>query len=318
MPVKKILVTGANGFVGRHVVASLKNHAELDVIPATRKNTSEMYCNTQVISSESSQSQWEACLEGVNVIVHCAAHAHVLDENPEVDLGLYQKINVEMTGNLALAAVKKKVNRFIFISTAGVHGACSIAPFTETSEVNPHNNYTASKLKAEYILQDIASKYGLEVCIIRAPLIYGPGVGANFLTLITWQDKKIPLPFGAIDNSRSLLGVRNLVSFIEACLFHENASGQVFLLSDGEDTSTTQLLKKVSTALGHKSALLPVPLFIVKALLTACGKNALFHKLCDSLQIDSSKARRQLGWSPVCTFDTELKSTIEAYRKGQG
>lgn len=316
MSVKNIFITGANGFIGRHIVSALASNANLNVIAAMRTPHNTADKNACTIAADYTQAQWQSCLKGVDVIIHCAARAHIVKEQQENAAALYQQVNVDMTENLAQAALQEKVKRFVFISTIGVQGALSHKPFTEQSALSPHSTYAESKLCAENILLDITKQQTMDVCIIRAPLVYGPGVGANFLRMIKWLDTNIPLPFGAIHNSRSLLGVSNLTSFINICLFHPNASNQVFLLSDDADISTTQLLRKIATHLAHRSKLLPVPLFMVKCLLTLIGKKKMLNQLCGSLQIDSSKARQCLNWTPPVSLDAELERTLMAYRKG--
>jgi nucleoside-diphosphate-sugar epimerase len=311
---KKILVTGANGFLGRAVTEALLL-AGFGVLCVVRRPFQLDGASTMIISDLESQTDWACYLAGVDCIVHTAARAHIMNDTAPDPLGAFRKVNVTGTLKLAEQAAKFGVKRFIFISSIKVNGESTVKgwPFTEKNSVNPQDAYGLSKIEAEQGLLDMAKKTSMEVVIIRPPLVYGPGVRANFAAMMKWVKKGIPLPFGAIRNQRSLVALDNLVSFIIHCIDHPKAANETFLVSDGEDVSTTQLLQKTAKALGKTALLIPVPVSLMSFAAKLMGKVDVANRLFGSLQVDSSKARELLGWKPVITMDGQLKKLADAY-----
>ena len=234
---------------------------------------------------------------------------HDTDGDP---LAAYRVVNTEGTINLARQAAAAGVRRFVFISSVKVNGEETSPgqPFTEEDEPAPLDPYGISKLEAEQGLRDLATATGMEVVIIRPPLVYGPGVKANFLTMMRWLNKGVPLPFGALDNRRSLVALDNLVDFIITCIDHPAAAKQTFLVADGEDLSTTELLRRVGRAMGKPVRLIPVPMGLLQAGARLLGKQEMARRLCGSLQVDITKARTLLGWKPPVAVDEGLRRAV--------
>ncbi len=325
-----IIVTGATGFVGKETVSVLLN-AGHQVKALVRKKSSLLPVEVKqvlvkdlsvfsVVSSEGGEffKNFKKSLSSVDVLVHTAARVHVMQDDVSDPLVAFRKINVDATLVLAQLAAKSGVKRFVFISSIKVNGEITRLgyPFTSEDDTIPSDPYGQSKYEAEQGLLKLAKETGMEVVIIRPPLVYGPGVKANFASMIKWMNKSIPLPFGAIHNQRSLVALDNLVDFIALCAYREKspkAVNQIFLISDGEDVSTTQLLCKVSGALNKKPWLIPVPVHFMRLAAKLVGKGDMANRLFDSLQVDSSKARTLLGWKPVITMDEQLKKTAKAF-----
>jgi UDP-glucose 4-epimerase len=232
-------------------------------------------------------------------------------------LAAFRRVNVDGTLALARQAIAAGVKRFVFISSIKVNGEGTPPgrPYSANDTPQPQDPYGTSKLEAETALQALARDTGLEVVIVRPVLVYGPGVKANFLNMMRWLDRGIPLPFGAIDNRRSLVAVENLVDLVVTCIGHEAAANQVFLVSDGEDLSTTGLLRRMGQALGRPARLLPVPAGLLSAGAKALGKGSLSQRLCGSLQVDISKTRDLLGWRPPIDVDTALRAAARHYQE---
>ena len=254
----------------------------------------------------------KVALNGYSAIVHTAARAHVMHESGSEPLAEYRRVNTDITLSLAKAAVSAGVRRFIFISSIKVHGEGSVLDFPyRTSDVPmPIDPYGISKLEAEQGLMKLAVETGLEVVIIRPPLIYGPGVKGNFASLIKLMRKGLPLPLGAIHNKRSLVGIDNLVDLIIRCIDHPAAANQVFLAGDGEDLSTTELLRGVAEAMGRPARLIPVPAGLLNLGATLLGKRAVAQRLLGSLQVDISNTRELLGWEPPVSVKEGLRRCV--------
>ncbi|MDQ7001761.1 MAG: SDR family oxidoreductase, partial [Ghiorsea sp.] len=254
-------------------------------------------------------------LRDVDVIVHTAARVHVMDDAAANPLVEFRKVNVEGTLNLARQAAEAGVKRFVFISSIKVNGETTTGklPFSPDDSYVTTDPYGLSKLEAEQGLFKMAQEIGMEVVVIRPPLIYGPHVKANFKKLMETVSQGIPLPLGAVHNQRSLVALDNLVDFIVLCTAHPKAANEVFLISDGEDVSTTQLLQKIGKALGKPARLIPVPVGLMRFAAKLLGKADVAERLFGSLQVDSSKARVLLGWQPVVSMDEQLKKTANAY-----
>ena len=315
----KVLITGVNGFVGKtlsdelvikgfNVNGTVRSVMSVDFPGAITKF---------VIKDIDSKTDWQNALEGVDVVIHLAARVHVMKDTAIDALSEFRRVNVEGTLNLARQAVEAGVQRFIFISSIKVNGEGSILgqPYTPEDQPAPVDPYGISKREAEDGLRQLASETGMEVVIIRPPLVYGPGVKANFQSMMRWLDKGIPLPLGAIHNQRSLVSLDNLIDLIVTCIHHPAAANQIFIAGDGEDLSTTELLQRMAAALGKKAWLIPVPSFILEWGASLVGKQAITQKLCGSLQVDISKARDLLDWKPPVSVDEALRKTAQYYMK---
>ncbi len=313
----KILVTGARGFIGNAVTQSLLKNGH-KVIASTRKvpetpiSVVSSFADNltwQSAGSINGETRWEPSLQGITAVIHCAARAHVMSESEFDPIVVYRNVNVEGSVQLAKQAVLAGVKRFVFLSSIGVNGKISKFPFTEVDAPNPHDAYSISKFEAETALMDIARQSDMEVVIIRAPLVYGPKVPGNFSTLVRMVQLGIPLPLGAVQNRRSFLALENLVSLVRLCSDvskSPSAANQVFLAADGEDVSTTDLLRKVAKAAGRPSRLVPVPSSLLEVAAGLLGMQNLAVRLLGNLQVDATKARNHLGWSPVVTLDDQL------------
>lgn len=303
----KVLVTGATGFVGRALCDKL-SMAGRDVVPVVRQLSG---LKGEVIIGEiGSATNWVEALRGCEVVVHLAARVHVMHDPEQDPLALYMDTNTEATLNLARQAIQAGVKRFVFISTIKVNGEGRNVPYRETDWPAPEGAYAISKWKAEQGLLQIASETGLEVVILRPPLVYGPGVKANFLRLMQLIRKGWPLPLGAIRNCRSLLYLGNLVDAIQLCIEHPAAVGQTFLLDDGEEVSTPALIRAVAHAMGRPARLLDVPVGILEFMGMLLGKRAAVARLMGSLYVDSSLIRSRLGWTPPYTMVSGLAETV--------
>lgn len=252
-------------------------------------------------------------LRGIDTLVHLSGRAHILKEDLNEPLEEFRRTNRDATIALASLAQDAGVERFVFISSIGVNGNLNHLPFSESDVPNPVEDYAISKHEAEIALLDMAACGQMEVTIIRPPLVYGAGAPGNFKLLLGLISQTRVLPFGAIKNKRSFVAINNLIDFIVTCIDHPKAANQVFLISDGEDVSTTQLLQKMAKAFEKRLILLPTPVFMMSYFLKLVGKGRVADRLFGSLQVDSSKARKLLGWKPVVTMDEQLKKIAEAY-----
>lgn len=311
-------MTGVTGFVGGRAMERLANHRLYTVCAAVRRHAALPQKVEQCIVGDLlSSTDYTQALAGVDVLLHAAARVHIMDDDAVDPLAEFRKVNVEGTLNLAKQAAKAGVKRFVFISSIKVNGETTTEkpPFSPDDTHIPTDPYGLSKYEAEQGLKALAQETGMEVVMIRPPLVYGEGVKANFRRLITWVDKGVPLPFAAVRNQRSLVALDNLVDFIMLCMTHPKAANEVFLISDGEDVSTVELLRKVGKALGKPARLMPVPVGLMQLAAKGVGKGDVAERLFGSLQIDSSKARELLGWEPVISMDEQLRKTAEAYKR---
>ncbi len=312
-----VLVTGASGFVGRRLVTTLARKDNYLVTGTIRgKNTTPVDAVKLLQAADlSPKTDWSEALSSVDVVVHAAARVHVMNEAETDPLAVFRKVNVQGTLNLARQAVTAGVKRFIFISSIKVNGEGTVPgkAYTAMGVPAPADPYGVSKMEAEEGLRALAITSGLEVVIIRPVLVYGPGVKANFLSMMRWLDKGVLLPFGAISNRRSLVALDNLVDLIMTTLAHSSAANQTFLVSDDEDLSTTELLRRMGKALGKPARLLPVPSWLLKLVAAMIGKKALSQRLFGSLQVDISKTRELLNWAPPVSVDEALHKTAKHF-----
>lgn len=310
----KILLTGATGFIGKALANDLLNQGRDLTVALRKKNTTFFKDVNQVVVGDLSDSNdWVSILKGIDCVIHLAGKAHVIDTKKSSVLNEFREINTIATLNLATQAAKNGVKRFIFVSSIRVNGNQNSKPFTEQDQPNPQEPYAISKYEAEQGLFEISKKMSLEVLIIRPPLVYGSKAPGNFGRLLCWANAKqpIPLPFGSVNNARSLVALDNLVNFITLCISHKKAANEIFLLSDGDDISTTKLLKNILKIFNKKTLLLPVPVGWMVFAAKLIGREADAVRLFSSLQVDSSKARNLLGWKPVVTMKDQLNPKIK-------
>jgi nucleoside-diphosphate-sugar epimerase len=293
----RILVTGANGFVGTGLVKSLRDSGH-DVIPAVRRPTNTE--GERVIGEIDSATNWREVLERVDVVVHLAARVHVMKNEPETAEAEFRRINTEGTLNLARQAAEAGVKRFVFLSTIKVNGESTTGkkPFSSEDAPAPSDSYSRSKWEAEKGLVEISQRDGLEVVIVRPPLVYGPGVKANFLSLVHWIQRGVPLPLGAINNRRSLVYLGNLIALIKTCVDHPKAANQIFLVSDDEDLSTTELIRRLAKAMNRSVCLIPVPSQMMELGFLLIGKRNFSRRILGNLRVDIKKTKEMLGWVP--------------------
>ena len=311
----KVLVTGASGFVGSALCAHLV--AEGHAVRGAVRNTQGKPLpgvEYQIVSDMSIGANWREVFMDINVVVHCAARVHVMKEASVDPLAAFREVNVKGTACLAEQAVDRGAKRFIYISSIKVNGETTSGhPFKADDTPAPEDPYGISKWEAEQVLREIAEKTGLEVVIIRPPLVYGPGVRANFLRLMQGIMSGVPLPLGAIDNRRSIVALDNLVDLIEDCLNNPQAINQTFLVSDGDDLSTKALFQRTAVALGRPVRLIPVPVSLLWAMARLFGKSDFAQRLCGSLQVDISKTQDRLSWSPPISVDEALHKTAKHF-----
>lgn len=307
----KVLVTGAGGFVGRALVEAFGNINHIECIGGLRRGEPIQtdYCRFVVLGDLIEQTDRSQVLEGVNVVVHAAARVHVMNDSSTDPLLEYRKSNVEATLDLAEQAANAGVRRFIFISTIKVNGERTESehPFSADDIPVPVDPYAISKLEAEEGLQRLSKLTGMEVVIIRPPLVYGPGVKGNFSSMVKLVRSGIPLPFGCIDNKRSLVALDNLTSLIVRCIDHPGAANQIFLAGDARDLSTTELLRVLAKVMNKPSRLIPVSGSILQWGAKLLGREAVAQRLLDSLQVDLSKNNLLLGWVPPVSVEDGLR-----------
>ncbi|MFC5476140.1 UDP-glucose 4-epimerase family protein [Paraherbaspirillum soli] len=309
----KILVTGANGFVGNALCDALRARG-INFIPAVRlAKQDEQFA----VGELSGSTKWADALAGCDVVIHLAARVHVMNDKSNDPLAAFRAVNVDATLNLARQAVLSGVRRFVFVSSVKVNGEETTAkPFTAFDEPAPVDPYGQSKLEAEIALKDLSRATGLEVVIVRPPLVYGPGVRANFLRLMQLVRLGVPLPLGAIHNRRSMVSLNNLVDLLIACSQHPNAPGQTFMVSDDNDVSISELLRMLSDAMGKKALLLPVPAKVIAGVAGLLGKADVASRLLGSLQVDITHTKSTMNWKPVADMQISVNETV-AYFQAQ-
>jgi UDP-glucose 4-epimerase len=314
-----ILITGASGFVGTGLCHTLSKTTSHTVFAVYRSPQASLVPGIKPIFVNT-LADLNPHLHSIDVLVYLAARVHQMHDTAPDPLAAFRAVNTTATAQLAQAAAQAGVKRFIYLSSIKVNGEHTLPgqPFTAQDPPHPQDPYGISKAEAEIQLRQIAQETGLEVVIIRPPLIYGPGVKANFRSLITWVDRGLPLPLGAIDNRRSLVALPNLVDLILTCLTHPAAAHQTFLVSDDHDLSTTDLLKTMARAMGKPSRLIPIPSPWLQTLATLVGKPAVAQRLCSSLQVDIRPTQHRLNWIPPVSVDEAMVATVRGCKAGKG
>ena len=307
-----ILVTGPTGFIGQRLCAAL-TEAGYRVRAATRNLGSlpSGAIHEQVAVGEiGANTEWNRAMQGVDAIVHLAARVHVMRDRALDPLAAFRDVNTHGTERLARSAVDAGVRRIVYVSTIKVNGeATGAKPFRETDVPAPSDPYGISKWEAEQCLQRLVAGTGLEAVIVRPPLVYGPGAKGNFLSLLRWVERGIPLPLGDCRNRRSLIGLGNFVDVLTRCVAHPSAAGETFVVSDGEDLSTPELVRRMARVLSRPARLWPVPVSWLRFGARLVRREAVYERLCGSLQVDTGKVRRVLGWAPPFSVDEELART---------
>lgn len=295
----KILVTGATGFIGSHLVPFLKTRHEVETI------------NARTVSATS--TEWHAQVDRCDVLVHLAGRAHVSSKTSDSEI--YKSINTDLTEMLAqrLALNSKHI---IFVSSSVAYGHQSHVgePFLVNDSLQSGSPYAASKVAAEVRLQTISKQHQLTHTIIRPPLVYGPGVKANFLSMMQWVNSDVPLPLGSARNLRSFVGIRNLIDLIENCVTNDAAKNQIFNVSDDHDVSTTDLLKMIATSMDKRARLVKIPLTVLRLGSQVIGKPRAYDGLCGSFQLDISQTKQKLGWKPPFSLQDEISATVAWYQ----
>lgn len=311
---RTVLVTGANGFIGKAVCDVLPSR-NFNVLRVVRRSLDASHSDdieTISMFELNETTDWSSALEGVDSVVHLAARVHMMNDVSVDPLQEFRRINVALTINLAQQAADAGVRRFIFVSSIKVNGEATSdgQPFKPEDIPNPTDPYGISKLEAEQGLFKLAAKTGLEVVIIRPVLVYGPGVKANFLSIMRWAAKGVPLPFGSLENRRSLVAIDNLVDLIAISIDHPAADGQIFLVSDGEDITIKNLLSRISLASGVPARLIPVPVIFLKITGRILGQHKVIQRLASSLEVDITKTVQLLGWEPPISVDEGIRRAL--------
>lgn len=313
----KVLVTGVTGFIGGAFLAKTSADCHFSLRAALRTNVPLPTPGIECVRVQglTATADWSKALQGCDAVVHAAARVHIMHDASSDPLAAFRMINVQGTLKLARQAAAARVKRFIFISSIKVNGESTPSghSFTADDPPAPLDPYGVSKYEAENVLREVMKKTGMEVVIVRPPLVYGPGVKANFFKLLQLIDKRVPLPLGSVNNRRSMVSLTNLVSAITLCIEHPKAGGETFLVSDGEDLSTPELINKLASAMGRKALLLPIPPTLLKNMFSLAGKGAECKRLTDSLCVDSSKLHNILDWRPPATVDQGIQETVDWY-----
>jgi nucleoside-diphosphate-sugar epimerase len=315
-----VLVTGANGFVGRRVCAELQR-AGAAVRAAVRTAASGEGLPGEIVSvgDLAAATSWSAAVDGVDAVIHLAARVHVMRDTSTDPLAAFRAANVSATEALARAAAVHGVKRFVYVSSIKVNGeATAERAFTPSDTPNPVDAYGVSKWEAEQALRRLAGDKQLEVVVVRPPLVYGPGVGGNFLRLLRLVSAGVPLPLGSVRNARSMVYVENLAHALIACATHARAAGETYLVRDGEDLSTPDLITRLADAVGKKPRLLRIPLSVLGLAGALTGKRAEVERLTGSLRVDSSHLETTLDWSPPYSVGAGIAETARWFESARG
>jgi nucleoside-diphosphate-sugar epimerase len=312
----RILVTGATGYIGNRLAHKLASQ-DVEVLAQGRRQEAHLPANVKYfrLPEYPGASDWRPLLERTDVVIHCAARAHVMRETESDPLAAFRRANTTLTLELAVAALAAGVRRFVFVSSIGVCGAETLGvPFDRNSAPNPHSQYAVSKYEAEVGLRTLSANTRLEIVIVRPPLVYGPNAVGNFARLLRLVDAGLPLPFGSLHNRRSLIGLDNLVDFLALCAHHSRAGEFVHTISDGPALSTADLVRALAVALNRPPRLVPFPVSLLGILLQATARRGIAQQLLGSLEIDSSASCRLLSWSPPSSLAKEMSRVAQACR----
>ena len=314
---KNVFVTGATGFIGTALCKRLLEEGLFVYGTVRSLQTSILSQGVEPVQFESieKKGKWETILNDIDTIVHLAGRVHMMEGSAKYDSSKYHKVNLQGSQSLALAAVKYGVKRFIFMSSVKVNGEGKSKPYKEIDIQDPQDPYAISKWKAEQALSEIIDQTKMDLVVLRLPLVYGPGVKGNFLRLLEVIECGIPLPLASINSRRSLIYLENLVDAIITCITHPKAAGNTYLVSDGEDVSTPELIRRISFALGRSTKLFPFPPVMLKMAGIITGKSAVMDRLIGSLTVDCSKIRRELDWQAPFSMEQGLKETAKWYLK---
>lgn len=310
---ERILVTGGQGLVGAALAAHATSRGlQVRVSGRRRSAGGDPRSEFAETGELDGKTDWSAALAAVDAVVHCAARVHVMRDQSADPALAFREVNTQGTLNLARQAAAAGVRRFVFISSIKVNGEATPdgQAFSERDEAAPCDPYGISKHEAEVGLRALARTSAMEVVVIRPPLVYGPGVKANFAALLRAVGRGTPLPFGALDNRRSLVSLENLVDFIATCLIHPRAANETFLVSDGDDLSTAELVRRMARAAGIAPRLVPVPVWLLRGGAALVGKSDAASRVCGNLQVDIKKARTLLGWTPPASVEQGLARTV--------
>ena len=317
----RILVTGANGFVGSALCHQLRSSGLLvrgavrDRVKLPQNDTSESNnLEWVVLHDRSPEDETKEAMQGMRAVVHLAARVHVMTDDASDPLHEFRQVNCVWTERLARAAASQGVHRFVYLSSIKVHGEQSIAPFTEQDLPKPQDPYGISKWEAEQVLAQVSTQTGMETVVVRSPLVYGPGVRGNFLQLLNILPRGIPLPLASIRNQRSLVYLGNLVDALVRCIQDSRAAGRTYLVRDGEDLSTPELVRRLGAAMGSKVCLWPCPTSLLYWMGQVAGKRGMIDRLVGSLQVNSSKIQTELDWHPSFTVAAGLSETAAWFR----
>ena len=302
------MVSGANGFVGHAVIRLLSGVSDC-VTGVVRSNPKE---GQVAVGEICHNTDWRSALDKCNSVIHLAARVHLMQDRADDLLAAYRSINTEGTLNLARQAAAGGVRRFVFLSSVKVNGeSTSSRPFSEIDTPSPQDPYAISKWEAEQGLWEVSKKTGMEVVILRPPLVYGPGVKANFLRLMQWVDRGLPLPLASVDNRRNMIYLSNLVDAIRICLAHPSAAGKTFLVSDGLAVSTPELIRRLAFAMERPARLVPSSLSWMRCMGKLIGKGAAVDRLLGSLEVDMKALQKDLGWNPPYRMEEGLAATAD-------
>ena len=314
----KVLITGSNGFIGKHLIQEMGKDPNISLVLALRKGKKfdeEVPHSKFFFDKLDSSTDWSKALLEIDAVVHLAGYAHEKNYQNKGFEEECKKVNVDATINLAKQAVRSKIKRFIYLSSVKVNGeeTSELKPFCADDKPNPQDIYGRTKLQAELGLKEISKTSKMEIVIIRPVLVYGSGVKGNFLSLLKLLNTGLPLPLGSIENKRSFLSIKNLNNFIHVCLKHSSAGNQVFLVSDGPPISSKDLIKKLSFFLNKRSFIVPFPFILLKIMASLVGKQKLLEKLFSSLEVNIEKNLDLLQWTPIEEPDKTLEETVNYF-----
>ena len=306
----RIVVTGARGFVGRPLCKALRERGD-EVVAAVRDRP---VAEEIAVGAIHATTDWSPVLEGVDAVIHLAARVHVMADTETDPLRAYREVNCHGSLNLARQAASAGVKRMVFVSSVKVNGeSTSGSAFTAFDDVAPTDPYGLSKFEAESALHELGDRTGMEIVVVRPPLVYGPGVKANFLSLIKAVEKRLPMPLGMARGRRSMVALDNLIDLLILCTRHPSAPGGTFMVSDGADLTVKELVTHIGNAMGKPALLLPVPTGLLRAASALVGKKAVADRLLGSLQVDIENTRQRLEWSPIISPPLAIAQTVAHY-----